>query len=449
MFEVKMPKLGQTVEVATIVQWLKKEGDYVKEGEPLFTVQTDKAEIEYESPFSGTLLKILVNEGEEVPVLTVVALIGEKGEVIPEEYLKSSADNKSQGVEAEKSTISTSVQRSIEQEKTISSEVVNFQEATPTGEIKVSPRARKVADELGIPLEGIKGSGVEGRIISKDVIEAHERQPKATPLAKKIAEKEGIDLSKITGSGPHGKITKEDLCKVPPEQERPTAEKITPTPGMQKIPLTPMRKIIAERMSYSLSVAPHYYVTIEVDMTNAKLLREKLPFKVSFNDIVLYATVRAIREFPAVNVQWGGDCIIQMPDINLGVAVALPQGLIVPVIKKAQELSLEGISKKAKELIQKAQNNKLLPDDYTGNTFTVSNLGPYGVDHFTAIINQPDSAILAVGQIKDRPVVIDGGIYIRPIMKITMSCDHRVIDGALAGQFMGKLKEILEKADFI
>ncbi len=448
MFEVKMPKLGQTVEVAAIVQWLKKEGEYVKEGEPLFTVQTDKAEIEYESPFSGILLKILVNEGEEVPVLTVVALIGEKGEAIPEEYLIPSTRKGINDEIKETSTMSVTEQQIAKEEKSLELELALSTKTSPE-EIKASPRAKKVAEELGISLQAIKGSGVSGRITSKDVMESYKNSPKVTPLAKKIAEKEGIDLSKVSGSGPFGKITKEDLYKVAGESEKSTAEKISLPTGAQKIPLTPMRKIIAERMSYSLSVAPHYYVTIEVDMTNAKLLREKLPFKVSFNDIVLYATVRAIREFPAVNVQWGGDCIIQMPDINLGVAVALPQGLIVPVIKKAQELSLEGISKKAKELIQKAQNNKLLPDDYTGNTFTVSNLGPYGVDHFTAIINQPDSAILAVGQMKDRPVVIDGGIYIRPIMKITMSCDHRVIDGAIAGQFMGKLKEILEKADFM
>ncbi|MCX8064592.1 MAG: 2-oxo acid dehydrogenase subunit E2 [Candidatus Hydrogenedentes bacterium] len=445
MFEVKMPKLGQTVEVATIVQWLKKEGDYVKEGEPLFTVQTDKAEIEYESPYSGTLLKILAQEGEEVPVLTVVALIGEKDEVIPENYLTRPKTSGEEAVVSETSITSNLGSRELHKDAQIIDTPNNI---VSSGEIKASPRAKKTAEELGVSLEGIKGTGIEGRITSKDIIEAYEKQPKITPTAKKIAEQKGIDITSITGTGPQGKITKEDVEKAISKKQAPL-EKVSPPISAQKIPLTPMRKIIAERMSHSLSVAPHYYVTVEIDMMNAKLLRERLPFKVSFNDIVLYATVRAIREYPSVNVQWGGDCIIQMPDINLGVAVALPQGLIVPVIKKAQELSLEGISKAAKELIQKAQNNKLLPDDYTGNTFTVSNLGPYGVDHFTAIINQPDSAILAVGQIKDRPVVIDGGIYIRPIMKITMSCDHRVIDGALGGQFMGKLKEILEKADFI
>ncbi len=443
MFEVKMPKLGQTVEEALIVQWLKQEGDEVKEGEPLFTVQTDKAEIEFESPVSGTLLKILVDAGIEIPVLTIVALIGDKNETVPEKYNQGITSGTIQKSEREE-------KYKTEKEKfgIISSDTSPaIQSIEESGEIIASPRAKKIAEIHNIPLQNMQGSGVGGRIMSSDVENAIQSQVKVTPVARKLAEQEGINLQSIIGTGIHGKITKEDVEKAkstPQEEPIPLLSGIT-----QKIPLTPMRKIIAERMGQSMHVAPHYYITVEIDMTNAKILRGKLPFKVSFNDIVLYATVRTLREFPSVNVQWGGDCIIQMPDINLGVAVALPQGLIVPVIKKAQELSLEGLAKTAKELITKAQNNKLLPDDYTGNTFTVSNLGPYGVDHFTAIINQPDSAILAVGQIKDRPVVVDGGIFIRPIMKVTMSCDHRVIDGALGGQFMGRFREILETADFM
>ncbi|HOV33896.1 MAG TPA: dihydrolipoamide acetyltransferase family protein [Candidatus Hydrogenedens sp.] len=445
MLEVKMPKLGQTVEEATIVQWLKKEGDEVKEGEPLFTVQTDKAEIEFESPASGTLLKILVEAGIEIPVLTVVALIGDKGEVIPPEYTQGTQPATKEKPEVETQTVQSS-------EIYITPTPVNEAPVATgvSGEMIASPRAKKLAEEYNIPLETIQGKGVGGRIMSSDVENAVKAQPKATPVARKLAEQEGIDLRYVQGTGPQGKITKEDieLAKSSPKKEpSPTPASLPGT--VQKIPLTPMRKIIAERMSHSIHIAPHYYITVEIDMTNAKSLREKLPFKVSYNDIVLYAAVKTLREFPLVNVQWGGDCIIQMPDINLGVAVALPQGLIVPVIKKAQELSLEGLAKAAKGLVTKAQNNKLLPDDYTGNTFTVSNLGPYGVDHFTAIINQPDSAILAVGQMKDRPVVINGGIFIRPIMKVTMSCDHRVIDGALGGQFMGRFREILEAANFM
>ncbi len=445
MFEVKMPKLGQTVEEAMIVQWLKQEGDEVKEGEPLFTVQTDKAEIEFESPAAGTLLKILVEAGIEIPVLTVVALIGDKNEAIPTEYTQGAISG-------------TSTQSKIEEKNEVkgtkvveipSSPTVTVPTMVTSEEVIASPRAKKLAEKHNVSLQGIQGSGVGGRIMSSDVEMAVKSQVKATPVARKLAEQGGIDLQSVKGTGVHGKIMKEDVEKTKTSPPKETAPLPTFPTTIQKVPLTPMRKIIAERMGQSMHIAPHYYITVEIDMTNAKTLRGKLPFKVSFNDIVLYATVRTLREFPLVNVQWGGDCIIQMPDINLGVAVALPQGLIVPVVKKAQELSLEGLAKKAKELITKAQNNKLLPDDYTGNTFTVSNLGPYGVDHFTAIINQPDSAILAVGQIKDRPVVVEGGIFIRPIMKVTMSCDHRVIDGALGGQFMGRFREILEMADFM
>ncbi|MDQ1255543.1 MAG: hypothetical protein QG656_135, partial [Candidatus Hydrogenedentes bacterium] len=219
--------------------------------------------------------------------------------------------------------------------------------------------------------------------------------------------------------------------------------------GGRRVPLTPMRRIIAKRMTESKFMAPHYYITVEIDMSLViKNFRSGgLGFKPSYNDLVLGATVKALREYPAVNATWAGDAIIEMPDVNLGVAVALPTGLIVPVIRQAQNLSLEGLHKAARALTEKARAGKLLPDDYIGNTFTVSNLGVYGVDHFTAIINQPDSAILAVGQIKDRPVVVDGGIFVRPIMKMTLSSDHRVVDGALGAQFMGRLREILETAD--
>ena len=222
------------------------------------------------------------------------------------------------------------------------------------------------------------------------------------------------------------------------------------TPGkVERIPLSQMRKIIAKRMSESKFSAPHYYITVEIDMSAARDFRVGVTaYKLSYTDLVLRAVVNTLAEFPGVNARWAGDAIEQVEDVNLGIAVALPGGLIVPVIKQAQTLSLEQLAIQGRALIEKARTGKLLPDDFTGNTFTVSNLGPYGVDHFTGIINQPDSAILAVGQMKDRPVVIDGGICIRPVMKLTMSSDHRVIDGALAAQFMGRLKAIMEMAAF-
>lgn len=437
MHEIKLPKLGQSVEEAAIVQWLKKEGDPVQEGEPIFTIQTDKAEIECESTASGVLLKIVVEPGIEVPVMTVVALVGEAGEALPDltQLGATAAPASSPAPAAE--TIGEAA----------AAAPVAAAPATAGERPFVSPRARKLAEEKGIDAARLAGSGAQGRIMEADVLAAG--NVKITPTAKRMAANAGVDIATLSGTGIGGKITKADVAGAgAPAASSPAAPVSRLPEGVQRVPLTPMRRIIADRMASSKFAAPHYYVTVEIDMMNAKKLRSKLPFKVSFNDLVLYAAVRALREFPNVNVQWAGDAILQMPDINLGVAVALPTGLIVPVIKKAQDLSLEGISSAAKALAAKAQNNKLLPDDYTGNTFTVSNLGAYGVDQFTAIINQPDSAILAVGQMKDRPAVIDGGIFVRPLMKITMSSDHRLIDGAIAAQFMGRMKEILEAADF-
>jgi pyruvate dehydrogenase E2 component (dihydrolipoamide acetyltransferase) len=439
MHEIKLPKLGQSVEEAAIVQWLKKEGDPVQEGEPIFTIQTDKAEIECESTASGILRKILVQPDIEVPVMTVVALVGAPDEALPDlaQYGLSGGAAAVAPVESAPSP-SAPV------------EAAPLPGAASGTKSPVSPRARKLAEEKGIDPSTLSGTGVMGRVMEADVLAAF--GAKATPTAKRMAANAGIALTAISGTGIAGKITKADVAGAMTAATAATAAAAVPPAGLpegiKRVPLTPMRRIIAERMAASKFAAPHYYVTVEIDMSKAKALRAKLPFKVSYNDLVLYAAVRAIREFPAVNVQWAGDALLQMPDVNLGVAVALPTGLIVPVIKQAHTLSLEGMAAAAKSLATKAQNNKLLPDDYTGNTFTVSNLGAYGVDHFTAIINQPDSAILAVGQMKDRPVVVDGGIHIRPIMKITMSSDHRLVDGAIAAQFMGKLKEILETADF-
>ena len=273
---------------------------------------------------------------------------------------------------------------------------------------------------------------------------------KATPVARRVAANEGVDLRGVQGTGTGGKITKDDVLGAATAPAKAASPAVAgDTPGVKRIPLTPMRRIIATRMCESKFAAPHFYITVEVDMTGAKHLRARTKaFKVSFNDVVLYGAAKALREFPQVNARWCGDAVEQVDDINLGMATALPTGLIVPVIRRAQALSLEGLCAATKELAGKAQAGKLMPDEYVGNTFTVSNLGAYGVDHFTAIINQPDSAILAVGQIKDRVVVIDGGIHIRPIMKLTLSSDHRVIDGSVAAQFMGRLKAILEEAAF-
>jgi pyruvate dehydrogenase E2 component (dihydrolipoamide acetyltransferase) len=448
MHEIKLPKLGQSVEDASIVEWLKKEGDPVSEGEPICTVQTDKAEIEVECTASGTLRKILVQPDIEVPVLSVIALVGDAKEALPD---------LAQYGDAATPTAPTTPPPATGNQKSATSETSplatgNRQPATSTPSA-ASPRARRAAEEHGIALDAVAGTGAGGRILAEDVL-AHAgslADVRVTPVARQMAAQAGLDLRNIEGTGERGKITKADVQQA--QESRATAPKVKAAPAVatgetKRVPLSPMRRVIAQRMAESKYSAPHYYVTVEVDMAAAKAYRSAQSFKASYNDLVLYACTRALRDYPQVNARWAGDAIELVGDVNLGMAVALPQGLIVPVVKQAQLLSLEGLAQATRALAEKAKNNKLTPDDYTGNTFTVSNLGVFGVDDFTAIINLPDSAILAIGQMKDRPVVIDGGIHIRPIMKMTISSDHRVIDGAVAAQFMGHLKVILETASF-
>lgn len=446
MHEILLPKLGQSVEDAQIVQWLKQEGDAVQEGEPIFTVQTDKAEIECESTASGVLRKILVEPGIDVPVMTVVALVGAADEALPDlSKYGLAAGAPSAAAPAPAPEIPPTP--ALAPQAGATTESAGF----------ASPRARKAAEEKGVDVNKIAGTGIGGRVTEEDVLAyaASMGDVKITPTARRMAENAGMDVRGIEGTGIGGKITKDDVSraaahgKAPAPAAKAPAAAPAPVGGVTRVPLTPMRRIIAARMSESKYSAPHYYITVEIDMQKAKNFRAGIKtYKLTYNDLVLCAVVRALKEFPAVNARWAGDAIEQVADINLGVAVALPTGLIVPVIKQAQLLSLEGISTAAKALATKAQTGKLLPDDYIGNTFTVSNLGAYGVESFTAIINQPDSAIIAVGQMKDRVVAIDGGIHIRPIMKLTISSDHRVIDGSVAAQFMGRVKEILEAAEF-
>ncbi|MCX5759464.1 MAG: dihydrolipoamide acetyltransferase family protein [Candidatus Hydrogenedentes bacterium] len=432
MHEVKMPQMGQSVEEASIVTWFKKEGDRVNAGEPLFSIQTDKAEVECEAPASGVLRKILLEPDVMVPVLTVVALIGEPDEVLPAECDMRSP--KSERADAPSASVPESA-------------VAVPKPPTPSPQPQaISPRAKARAAERGVDLASVTGTGALGRIMEADVLGAP-TGVKASPTARRVAANAGVNLASVEGTGIGGKVMKADVAAASKPQPAPAPS--TPTAGGRRIPLSKMRRIIAKRMCESKFAAPHYYITVEIDMAAAKAFRSSFKaFKVSYNDLVLYATVKTLREFPNVNAKWLGDAIEEVADINLGVAVALPAGLIVPVLQQAQNLSLEGLAVACKTLVEKARNGKLLPDDFAGNTFTVSNLGPFGVDHFTAIINQPDSAIIAVGAMKDRVVAIEGGIHIRPIMKLTMSSDHRVIDGAVAAQFMKRLKEIMEAADF-
>jgi pyruvate dehydrogenase E2 component (dihydrolipoamide acetyltransferase) len=451
MHEIKLPQLGQTVEEATITQWLKKEGDTVAVGDVLFTVQTDKAEIECESTAAGVLRKILVGEGAEAPVLTVVAWVGEADEALPES--DAASPQPAQSAPRQTSSAAPAMQAA-------SATQVQAGPSIVQPGLAASPRARKLAERRGVEVSMLVGSGPQGRILEADVIahlaspaaqqaarKAHEPSKEAlqslqaltrpaTPTARRLAREAGVDLNSWTPA-----------ASVPSGGRSAGGDGKVKQPG--RYPLTPMRRIIATRMAESKFNAPHFYVTVEVDMKAASVFRTQAEgFKPSFNDLIVRAVAKALRAWPQVNARWQGDAYEIVQEINIGVAVALEDGLIVPVVRNADRLSLQEISSTAKALAEKARNNKLLPDDYSGSTFTISNLGAFGVDHFTAIINQPDSAILAVGRIAEQVVAHDGGIQIRPRMKMTLSSDHRVIDGAVAAQFMAKIKAVLEAADF-
>lgn len=437
MHEIKLPQLGQSVEEASIVKWYKQEGDSVRVGEVLFSIQTDKAEIECESTADGVLRKILLDPDVPAPVMTVVALVGEADEPLPETVSRPPAS-----VEP---AVKEPAAKAPEPAATAGGPGVAVQSVSTSQSKAVSPRARRRAQEISIDPAFAAGTGVGGRVMAEDVdaYAARLDAVRATPAARSLAEKSGIDLLHVSGSGPGGKIIKEDVTRARTSAVPASSESV------RRIPLTPMRRIIAQRMSESMFSAPHYYVTVEVDMSATVRFRESLaPAKPSFTALMLYAAAKAIQRVPQVNARWDEDAIEELGDIHLGFAVALPDGLVAPVVRSVQTKGLEQIDEECRRLTEKARHGKLAPNDYSGSTFTISNLGPFGIDHFTAIINPPNSAILALGRIREKPIAVDGGIFVRPMMNITMSSDHRVIDGAVAARFMSGLREILETADF-
>ncbi len=377
--EIIMPKLGQTVEESTVGKWLKKEGDKVEKGDVLLEVTTDKATLEVESFAKGVLRKIVHKEGDIVPVLAIIGYIaGSMDEEIPEKP-----------------------QEQLQEEK----------------EKEVS---------VGEPVSEVQNkSNIEDKRI------------KISPLAKRLANEKGVDITKVNGTGPGGRIVKEDILAF---GETQISEKIT----VKTIQLSAMRKVIAERLQKSFQTIPHFYLSTEIDMTECVKARAQKSSKPAFNDIIIKASALAISENPGINSSFKGDSIEIMGDINIGLAVAVDDGLVVPVIRETDRLAISDISKKRDELVRKAREGKLLPSDYEEGTFTISNLGMFEIDNFSAIINPPQSAILAVGRIKQKPVIIDGNIGIRSMMQVTCSFDHRCIDGALGAKFLQKVKEYLE-----
>ena len=405
--EVVMPRLSDTMEEGTVLKWLKKVGDEVKKGEPLIEVATDKANMEMESFEEGVLDKILVGEGETVPIGTPIAELRKPGEAPVAAAAPAAPKAAPSPAEAPQAPAAAAPPATAPLEE--------------GGRLKASPLARRLAEEHGLDLRQITGTGPGGRITREDVEELLARRPEAAPAAAPAA---------------------------PAAPVAPTA----PPPAAlgQLVPLTRMQETIVRRMVESKQTVPHYYVTIEVDMGEAGRLRRAAnaaaggAFEISYNDLVIKATALTLRKFPLVNASYRDGRIQMNEEINIGVAVALPDGLVVPVIHNAVAKSLRQIASEAKEVFERARTGRLHPDDYIGGTFTVSNLGMYDVDEFAAIVNPPQSGILAVGAVKPTPVVLDGEIKVAERMRATLSADHRVYYGATAAQFLKELKRLLE-----
>ena len=439
--KVIMPKQGLQMTEGTILSWLVQEGEPCTEGEPLFEMETDKLTITMDAPATGTLLKIVRGEGEVVPITELIGVIGEPGEDISS--ILAEAPAPAAAAPAEEAPAPAAPVQAAAPARAATA-------APAEGGRKFStPRARMRAGEKDFDIAAIPGTGPEGLVIERDVLNfvPAAAAPKATPLAKKVAEIEGVELSEVEGTGSHGKITKDDILSAVAAR----AEALTSggaSRGTRVEPMSRMRKVVAKRMVDNLQTEAQTQHLVEVDMTNAAALRaayKKKDIKVSYNDIIMYATSRALMEFPEVNASIDGDNIVYHDYVNLGMAVAVESGLIVPNLKNADLMRLEEIGTMCKELAGKARDNKLTLDEMSEGTFTVSNLGMYGLTSFTAIINAPESGILALGAIKEKPVVVDGEIVIRPIMAITLSYDHRIVDGAPAAEFLVRVKEYIEE----
>lgn len=420
---VLMPRLSDTMEEGVIASWQKNVGDAVKKGEVLAEIETDKATMELESYKNGTLLYIGAQKGEKIPVNALLCIIGEKGKVDVDAIV---AATKGGAVEVKKQETRAQGTSDKKQETSIQQPVSTIEHQTSNsenGRVKASPLARKLAKEKGVDLKFVQGSGDGGRITKSDIDNFKES---------------GGSPSTSSGQQPAAKTT------IPVKQfDAATAEE-----GYTDIPNSQMRGVIAKRLGESKFSAPHFYLTMEINMDNAISARTQLnevsPVKISFNDLVVKATALALRQHPAVNASWMGDKIRRWNHIHIGIAVAIEDGLIVPVVRFADQKSLPQIAAEAKELAGKAKNKKLQPNEFTGNTFTISNLGMMDIDEFTAIINPPDSCIMAVGRIKETVVKKAEGFGVSNFMKVTMSCDHRSVDGATGAAFLQTFKKYLE-----
>ena len=454
---ITMPKLGQSEEVGTLVRWRKKVGDTVAKGDILFEIETDKALLEVESFFEGTLLKIVVQEGTTVPINTTVGFVGDAGEAIPETALPAPEPRRAEAASVSKEAPrppapspargmpEPRLERPVSQVRHVGAALVAAQgqpQGLPLREpapevFRISPRAAKLARESAINPSPIVGTGPYGRIVERDVknyLESKDYyQLRITPAAKRLAAKENIDILSLRAENGPGRITVASI-------ERAISEKPQP--------MSRMRQVIASRLTESFTTTPHFFVTVAVDMTALANFRSELKAQgasYTVTDFILKAVALSLVEFPIVNSSTDGKNVRWHSKVNLGLAVNLEQGLVVPVIRDADALSLAELHDCASELAAKARAGKLTPDEMSGSTFTISNMGMLDIENFTAIINPGESAILAVSSTLKQPAVKDGQIVVRDIMKMTLSSDHRIIDGTTAAKFANAIKQKLEE----
>jgi pyruvate dehydrogenase E2 component (dihydrolipoamide acetyltransferase) len=435
---IVMPKFGQMTEDSAIVEWLKKEGDWVAKGDILFAVETDKSVMEVESFSEGTLLKIVVGVGVSVPVQSVVAYLGEKGEAIPAPPAPQRPSPPSAPTPAKPAAPSArgAAPAAAAASPATAAVAAAAAAAAAPARYRISPRAAALARECVIDPHPIVGSGPDGRVVERDVrayLAAKDyANLRVSPAAKALAAEEGVDLIAVRGDDAGKRIEVADV-------ERAVAEK--------PAPMSKMRQVIAQRLTQSVVTAPHFYVTVEVDMTEAIAHRSRLNgagARYSVTDFIAQASVLALKEFPALNSATDGKTVRWHSRVHLGIAVNLDQGLVVPVVRNADEMTMAELSARSKELVDKARAGRLAPDEMSGSTFSISNMGMLDVENFTAIINPGESAILAVSSTIKKPVVRGDEIVARPVLKLTLSSDHRLIDGATAARFINSIKQKLE-----
>lgn len=403
---IRMPKMSDTMEEGVIVEWLKKEGDTVKSGDILAEVETDKATMELENYVKGTLLHIGIQKGQAVPVDGIIAIVGEPGEDI--KALLADSSTKKEAPKEEAAESSTPAPQATPSAPTAPAANNNVVATTDDGRIKASPLARKMAEDKGLNIASIHGTGENGRIVRRDI-----------------------------------ENYKESAASIP------AAPVYTGQESFTEVPVSQMRKTIARRLADSKFTAPHFYLTMEINMDKAvearAAMNEYSPVKLSYNDMVIKAAAIALRQHPQVNSSWLGDKIRTNQHIHVGVAVAVEDGLLVPVVRFADNKTLSQISSEVKDLADRAKTKKLQPAEWEGNTFSISNLGMYGIDEFTAIINPPNACILAIGGMKETVIVKNGEMRPGHIMKVTLSCDHRVVDGVVGSKFLQTFKNLLEE----